>query len=98
MRNTNVVETRDTGSTAGSATVPRTEKLVLDALKAQQRDGKPTHGPAIARATGGKVSVSAIYVLLDRLCKRGLVSRRDEVVQPDGFDVGFKRVSYSVME
>ena len=76
------------------ANVPATEAKVLAILKAQERAGRPTHGPAIARASDGAISVAAVYTLLDRLSSRGLVTRKTETIRVDELDVGFKRVTY----
>jgi hypothetical protein len=81
-------------STVAEVKVPATELKVLAFLRAQELAGKPTHGPAIARASNGAISVASIYKLLDRLCARGLVTRNTETIQVDELDAGFKRVSY----
>ena len=81
-----------TGARKLPATAPATEQKVLEALQILETQQKPTHGPAIARATGGVVSVQAVYSLLDRLAARGLVGR-EEVEVPLG-DILVKRVNY----
>jgi DNA-binding MarR family transcriptional regulator len=50
------------------------------------------HAPAIARASNGKVTVSAIYSLLNRLERRGLVEKREVYIEVG--DISARRVVY----
>lgn len=52
------------------------------------------HGPGIARASNGSVSVAAVYKLLSRLEQRGLVQKREEHI-PIG-DITARRMFYKV--
>lgn len=72
--------------------VPDAELEVLTVL-ASIKEG---HGPAISRASKGSISVAAVYKLLSRLEKRGLVHKREEHVQVG--DITAKRVFYKVHE
>lgn len=69
--------------------VPDTEYAVLAALAALSQESS---GPTIARATNGAVTIDAIYTLLKRLEKRGLVQRREEMVPV--VDIQTRRVVY----
>jgi DNA-binding MarR family transcriptional regulator len=71
--------------------VPNAEYQVLCALAALGE----AHGPKISRAMQGAVSVAAIYKLLARLEKRGLVIRNESTVRIDE-DVEVRRVVYHV--
>ncbi|NUZ09062.1 hypothetical protein [Piscinibacter koreensis] len=75
--------------------VPATEQNVLLLLKQLEQEGKPTHGPAIARASNGTITVSSIYKLLDRLATRGLVARAEVDVALG--DITVKRVHYQTI-
>ena len=83
-----------TGVRTRPADAPAAEQKVLTALRKLEEEAKPTHGPAIARATNGTVSVQAVYTLLDRLVSRGLVERKD--VEVALADITVKRVVYSI--
>jgi hypothetical protein len=72
--------------------VPDSELEVLRVLRIL----KEAHAPAIARASGGSISVAAVYKLLGRLEDRGLVLKRTEYV-PAG-DIMAKRVIYKIHE
>lgn len=72
--------------------VPDAEFQVLAVLSSLQEG----HGPAISRASKGSISVAAVYKLLSRLEKRGLVHKREEQVQVG--DITAKRVFYKVHE
>jgi len=73
--------------------VPDTEFLVLLVLSDLDIEA---HAPAIARASNGSVSVAAVYTLLSRLEKRGLVEKREEYVEIG--DLTAKRVLYKICE
>ncbi|TFW30304.1 helix-turn-helix transcriptional regulator [Massilia horti] len=73
--------------------VPDAEFEVLTVLASLKKE---VHGPAISRASNGSISVAAIYQLLSRLEKRGLVQKREEYVEVG--DITAKRVLYKVYE
>jgi DNA-binding MarR family transcriptional regulator len=83
-------ENKKTSSYADLA--PATELKVLYYLDKLEKAKKPTHGPAIARASDGAISVASIYKLLDRLAARGLVERAEVDVSLG--DITVKRVQY----
>ena len=67
---------------------PESEILILNIL-----GDKEMTAPQISRASDGKVGISSVYVLLDRLSKRGLVAKKD--VELPVADIVLKRVAYS---
>ena len=70
--------------------VPEKEKIVLQTL----RNLGEAIAPDIVRAANNKISLAAIYQLLKRLVKRGIVSKREEFFEIGGLKT--RRVFYSI--
>jgi DNA-binding PadR family transcriptional regulator len=70
----------DAGS---SISLPITEFLVLFTLTNLHRTQGAVHAPAIARASNGELSIATVYGSLNRLEKKGVVAKKDEI-----FDLG----------
>lgn len=72
--------------------VPGSELAVLVVLSTLGQ----AHGAAICRASGGAVEVTAVYQLLARLAKRGLVERHQGLIEAG--DIALRRVMYRLCE
>lgn len=71
--------------------VPDAEYRILELLHKHKSE---LHGPAIARASSGAISVGSVYKLLKRLEERELVKKREGEFTVA--DLAVKRVLYQI--
>lgn len=74
-----------------ASSLPATEATVYNVLL---KKGE-LHAPAISRASNGTVSIASVYVILSRLEKKGMVSKREQFIEID--DTKVRRVYYQVI-
>lgn len=67
--------------------LPLTEYLVFATLADLHAEHGPVHGPAIARASNGELTVATVYGSLERLRKKGVVDSNEEL-----FEIGPSKV------
>ena len=88
LRRRVAVETQD----GSSVMLPVTEFMVFALLCELVKRHATVHGPAIAKASNGELSVATVYGSLNRLAAKGVVTSRE-----DFFDIGsstVRRVSW----
>lgn len=79
-------------SAKSAPAAPPSEQAVLDILVKMGE----AHAPAIVRASGGSLSLAAIYSLLNRLERKGLVEKRELYIRIG--DIDARRVLYKATE